>query len=191
MGLREHQRTIDYLVDLIIEVETVKTCMTACELDPDRSIAGYAMPNNRHVASAAITMLKSRQRLTETLRSLPGSSLVVAPADTDIADAAMAAGFEDSFGGGGYTALQRSALLNLAWDHTSSALDGRESAFELHASGGMEAWRGQVRSRFTRYNELANGVHEALSVEMPQIDVSGIARFERQARREVTPPPSA
>jgi aromatic ring hydroxylase len=191
MGLKEHQRTIEYLVDLISDVETAKTCMTASELDPDRSVAGYAMPNNRHVASAAVTLLKSRQRMTETLRSLPGSSLVVAPADTDLADPAMAQGLEDSFGGGGYTALQRSALLNLAWDHASSALDGRESAFELHASGGMEAWRGQVRSRFTRYNELANGVLEALSVEMPRIDVSGIASFARQARREVTVPPPA
>ena len=51
MGLKEHERTIDYLVDLISDVETAKTCMTASELDPDRSVAGYAMPNNRHVAS--------------------------------------------------------------------------------------------------------------------------------------------
>ena len=34
------------------------------------------------------------------------------------------AGLEESFSGGGYTALQRSALLQMAWDHVSSALDG-------------------------------------------------------------------
>jgi hypothetical protein len=47
----------------------------------------------------------------------------------------------DSFGGGGYTARQRSALLQIAWDHVSSALDGRGSAFESDADGGMPTWR--------------------------------------------------
>ena len=72
---------------------------------------------------------------------MPGSSLVVAPTDTDLAAPEMAAGLEESFGGGGYTAKQRAALLQLASDHVSSALDGRESAFENHASGGMPGWR--------------------------------------------------
>ena len=29
----------------------------------------------------------------------------------------MAAGLEESFSGGGYTAMQRAALLQMAWDH--------------------------------------------------------------------------
>src|SRR5438874_8061796 len=66
----------------------------------------------------------------------------------DLAAPEMAAGLEASFGGGGYTALQCSALLQLAWDHVSSALDGRESAFELHASGGMANWRSWLRRSF-------------------------------------------
>ena len=103
-------------------------------------------------------MLKARPRMSEMLRIVPGSSLVVAPTDRDLAAPEMAAGLEDSFGGGGYTALQRAALLQMAWDHVSSALDGRESAFELHANGGMPAWRGRLRRGFDSYNELANGV---------------------------------
>jgi hypothetical protein len=51
-------------------------------------------------------------------------SLVVAPADTDLAAPEVAAGLEESFGGGGYTARQRAALLQLAADHVASALDG-------------------------------------------------------------------
>jgi hypothetical protein len=43
------------------------------------------------------------------------------------------------------TALRRSALLNLVWDHISSGLDGRESAFELHANGGIPTWRNRLR----------------------------------------------
>jgi hypothetical protein len=69
----------------------------------------------------------------------------------------------------GYTALQRSALLQMAWDHVSSALDGRESAFELHASGGIPAWRGRLRRNFERYSELANAVVRRLELPMPEI----------------------
>ena len=98
--------------------------------------------NRSHVAAGTIAIQKARQRMAEILRILPGSSLVVAPSDKDLAAPEVAAGLEESFGGGGYTALQRSALLQLACDHVASALDGRESAFELHANGGIPAWRG-------------------------------------------------
>src|SRR5262244_4097975 len=109
--------------------------------------------------------------MAEILRIVPGSSLVVCPSDTDLVAPELAAGLEDAFGGGGYTALQRSALLQMAWDHVSSALDGRESAFELHASGGVPAWRGRLRRVFPSYNELANAVLCAIDHPMPDIDV--------------------
>ena len=159
MGLMEHEQTIEYLVDL------VDRGADRAQL-PDRGRArpaispptGYCFPNHAHLAAGGIAILKARQRISEILRIVPGSSLVVAPSDRDLAAPEMAAGLEESFGGGGYTALQRSALLQMAWDHVSSALDGRESAFELHASGGMANWRGRLRRSFERYNELANAV---------------------------------
>ena len=100
-----------------------------------------------------------------------------------------AAGLEESFSGGGYTALQRSALLQMAWDHVSSALDGRESAFELHANGGIPAWRGRLRRGFEDYNELANAVLRQLSVAMPEIDLSHIRNLPMAPRRVVEVPP--
>ena len=139
-----------------------------------------------------IALLQARQRMAEILRILPGSSLVVAPSDRDLADPEMAAGLEESFGGGGYTAIQRSALLQMAWDHVSSALDGRESAFELHASGGMPAWRGRLRRSFESYNEIANAVLRQLDLPMPEIDVANIRAAPVAPRRPVTvpaPPP--
>ena len=99
----------------------------------------------------------------------------------------LAAGLEDSFGGGGYTAKQRAALLQLASDHVSSALDGRESAFELHASGGMPNWRGWLRQNFRDYNELANAVLGAIDLAMPEIDVGGIPTAPIARRRPVAP----
>ena len=75
----------------------------------------------------------------------------------------------------------------MAWDHVSSALDGRVSAFELHANSGMPAWRGRLRRSFDRYSELANAVLNQLDVEMPEIDLSSIRAAPIAPRRPVTP----
>jgi aromatic ring hydroxylase len=187
MGLVKHDQTIEHLVDLAIEVQTVRSCLTAAERDPRFTTEGYCVPNHAHLAVGGIAILKARQRMAEILRIVPGSSLVVAPSDRDLTAPEVASGLEDSFGGGGYTALQRSALLQMAWDHVSSALDGRESAFELHASGGIPAWRGRLRRSFERYNELANAVVRSLSLPMPEIDLGSIREIPWAPRRTVTP----
>jgi len=188
MGLREHQLTQEYLVDLIAEVQTVRSCLAAAELDPMMTETGYAMPGLVHIAAGSIAMLKARQRLTEILRMLPGASLVMAPADTDLTAPELAAGLEESFGGGGYTALQRSALLHLAWDHVASGLDGRESAFELHANGGIPTWRNRLRRWFSDYNVLANSVLHSLDLDMPEIDLNSLRHMVLAPRRPVTVP---
>jgi aromatic ring hydroxylase len=190
MGLKDHEPTIEHLIDLVIDVQTVRSCQTAAELDPDLSTAGYCMPGRSHVAVGSIAMQKGRQRMAEILRIVPGSSLVVAPSDKDLTSPEVGAGLEESFGGGQYSALQRSALLQLAADHVSSALDGRESAFELHANGGLPAWRARLRRSFNRYNELANGVLRALDLDMPAIDLEGLRAIPLPVRRQVAPPPA-
>jgi aromatic ring hydroxylase len=192
MGLMTHNATIEYLLDLVTDVRTVRSCLVAAERDPQFTAEGYCYPNQCHLAAGSIAMLKARPRMSEMLRIVPGSSLVVAPTDRDLAAPEMAAGLEASFGGGGYTALQRAALLQMAWDHVSSALDGRESAFELHANGGLPRWRERLRQSFEGYNELANGVLKQLSVAMPEIDLSGIRAAPMPPRRpvEVRPPGS-
>ncbi|MBV8131863.1 MAG: hypothetical protein JO282_05050, partial [Alphaproteobacteria bacterium] len=113
------------------------------------------------------------------------------PSDRDLGTPEIAAGLEESFSGGGYTALQRSALLQMAWDHVSSALDGRDSSFELHASGGIPAWRGRLRRSFDRYNELANAVLRQLDLPMPEIDLTSIPAAPVAPRRPVAPPPKS
>jgi 4-hydroxyphenylacetate 3-monooxygenase len=188
MGLVQHEATIEQVVDLAITVQTVRSCLFATERDPRFTAAGYCVPNPSHLAAGGIAMLQARQRMAEILRMVPGSSLVVAPSDRDLAAPEVAAGLADAFGGGGYTALQRAALLQLAWDHVASALDGRESAFELHASGGLPAWRGRLRRSFERYNEIANAVRRSLDVGLPDIDLSSLREVPWAPRRPVTPP---
>jgi aromatic ring hydroxylase len=187
MGQTANEPTIQYLIDLIVDVQTVRSCQIAGELDPQFTPEGYCYPNHRHVAAGSIAMLSARPRMSEILRILPGSSLVVAPSDRDLAAPEVAGGLEESFSGGGYTARQRAALLQMAWDHVSSALDGRESAFELHANGGMPAWRGRLRRSFERYNELANAVLDQLDVAMPEIDLDTIRTAPTAPRRPVAP----
>ncbi len=189
IGLQQHDATVDYLVDIIAEVQIVRSCIAAAEHDPEFTPSGYCVPNHAHLAAGGISLFKSRQRITELLRIIPGSSLVVAPGDSDLAIPELAQGLEESFGGGGYTARQRSALLQLAWDHVSSALDGRESAFELHASGGLPGWRHWLRRSFKDYNQLASAVLDLIDLDMPAIDVGGIGTAAVAARRAVSLPP--
>ena len=181
MGLKDNPVTVQQLVDLAVDVQTSRTCIRAAELDPEMTVSGFSVPNQLHLAGAAVNVFKSRQRMSEILRALPGSSLIVAPADTDFTDLSMATELEEAYGGGGYTALQRAAVLQLGWDHVASELDARESVFELHASGGLSAWRAQLRSWFSSYDELANGVQQFLEVELPLMDLSSLrnAPYER------------
>ncbi len=188
MGLAQQAPTVELLIDMITDVQTVRTCLTAAELDPSFTPEGYCYTNHNHIAVGSIAMLNARQRLTETLRILPGSSLIVAPSDSDLTSAEVGAGLEESFGGGGYTATQRSALLQMAWDHIGSSLDARESVYELHANGGIPVWRARLRRSFGRYNELANSVLREVSIDMPAVDVGSIPAAPMVPRRQVVPP---
>jgi len=188
MGLANHELTLDYLLDLITDVQTVRACQTAAERDPEMTADGYCSPNHSHLAAGSIAMLKARRRMAEILRILPGSSLVVAPSDRDLADPALAKGLEESYVGGGYSARQRAALLQLAWDHVGSTLDHREHVFELHANGGEFAWRGRLRRSFDRYNELANAVLKHIDGPMPEVNLDALREAPLAARRPVAPP---
>jgi len=188
MGLKENEATVEYLIDLMTTVQTIRACQTAAVHEPQPTLTGFCAPNHRHVMAGGITLFKTRQQISEILRIVPGSSLVVAPSDSDLAATDLAVGLEEAFAGGGYSAAQRAALLQLAWDHVSSGLDGRESAFELHASGGMPIWRGRLRKSFTDYNELANAVLKQLDCDMPPIDLSAIPAAPLAARRINTAP---
>ena len=185
MGLKQNDATVGYLVDLIAEVQIVRSCIIAAEHDPQFTPTGYCVPNHAHLAAGGISLFKARQLMSELLRIIPGSSLVMAPTDSDLAMPELTVGLEETFGGGGYSARQRAALLQLVWDHVSSSLDGRKSAFELHASGGMPGWRAWLRRSFKDYNSLANTVLEAIDLPMPAIDVASIGTAPVAPRRPI------
>jgi 4-hydroxyphenylacetate 3-monooxygenase len=189
MGLKRNDATVGYVVDLLATVQVVRSCLVAAEHDPEFTPSGYCVPRHTHLAAGGISLFKARQTMSEILRIIPGSSLVVAPTDSDLDLAELGPGLEEVFGGGGWSARQRAALLKLTWDHVSSALDGRESAFELHASGGMQGWRAWLRRGFKDYNGLANEVLNAIDMPMPEVDVASIGTAPVAPRRAVAPPP--
>ena len=45
MGLKNNPRTVEQLVELTVNVQTTRTCLTAAELDPETTASGYALPN--------------------------------------------------------------------------------------------------------------------------------------------------
>jgi hypothetical protein len=63
--------TVGYLVDLIAEVQVVRSCIIAAEHDPQFTPIGYCVPNHAHLAAGGISLLKARQLMSEQLRIVP------------------------------------------------------------------------------------------------------------------------
>src|SRR4029453_12778738 len=61
MGLKDHAVTQEYITDLLVDVQTVRTAQAAAELDPEMTAAGYCMPGQIHLAAGSIAMQKARQ----------------------------------------------------------------------------------------------------------------------------------
>ena len=72
MGLMAMTATIDYLLDLMTDVQTVRSCQVAAERDPQFTPEGYCYPKSGHLAAGSIAMLKARPRMSEILRIVPG-----------------------------------------------------------------------------------------------------------------------
>jgi hypothetical protein len=71
----------------------------------------------------------------------------------------------------------------------ASALDGRESAFELHANGGIPAWRRAAAALLQPLQRAREPRHEERERRHAHARPRGSARSTPlQPRRPVTPP---
>src|SRR4029077_19946646 len=61
MGLKEHELTIEYVVDLVVAVQPVRSCILAAEPAPEFPPSGSCFPNPRHLAPAGIALFRARQ----------------------------------------------------------------------------------------------------------------------------------
>ena len=190
MGLKEHQPTIEYLVDLVTDVQTVRSLPDRRRARPGLHVGGYCIANHTHLLPAASPMLKARQRMAEILRIVPGSSLVVAPSDSDLADPEMAAGLEEIFGGGGYTANSAPPCCSSPPTMSPRPSTGANPPSSCTPAAASRLAR-PAAPRFQRYNELANAVLRAIDIPMPEIDVGVIPAAPLAPRRPNMAPPSA
>ena len=49
MGLKENLATVDPLVDLNVDVQTSRTCLTASKLEPEMTEGSYTVPGQLHL----------------------------------------------------------------------------------------------------------------------------------------------
>jgi 4-hydroxyphenylacetate 3-monooxygenase len=178
---RDAPMTTERLIDLVTATQTLRSLLAASELEPETSKSGYARPHRVHLAPAALHGIRVRKELPEVLRLLCGSSALTAPTEVEL-EGELGPGFEASFGGGRYNVRQRAALFHAAWDHISSALEGREHSYELFGNGGVFVWRERLKRWFDRYDDLANRAVATLDLSMP-----GISNASLRAHR--APPP--
>jgi aromatic ring hydroxylase len=166
LGMRANPEIQEIVTDLLIDAGTTRTCIAAAELDPETTISGHALPRRLHLAPGALHALAARRRMDEALRRIAGAATLISPTDDDLDDRAIAGELERAFGGGGYTARQRAALLNLAWDHLASTLAGREASYEMFGNGGAPAWRGRLRRWYRDYDASTAAVLRAIDIDM-------------------------
>lgn len=161
------------VMSLVIDVETVRACLTRAHCRANRRRV-LAAPNGARRPCRLVLHEGTRadERLPAAARRVGASGRP--EREDDLADSEVGPELARAFSGGGYTAAQRSALLALTWDHISSSLNGREESFELLSSGGIEAWTRRVQQSFSRYNELANAALGGAGVEMPMVDLHAL-----------------
>ena len=187
MGLAKHEQTIDYLIDLIVDVQTVRSCLTAAERDPRFTPEGYCVPNHCHLAAGSIAILRARQRMGEILRIVPGSSWSWRRRIRDLAAPKSPQGSTNCSAAAATPHCSARPCCRWPGTTSSSALDGRESAFELHANGGMPAWRGRLRHNFDQLQRSRQRVAGSLGIAMPEIDLDHLREMPWAPRRPVTP----
>jgi 4-hydroxyphenylacetate 3-monooxygenase/chlorophenol-4-monooxygenase component 2 len=179
-----HPAVIEVLIDLLNYQETIRTSLIASVADSWQSPVGNWYPSTMRLASGTMFALENRARIADKARTLAGYGCMLAPTLGDLDDPEVGPWLEQSYGGGNWDARQRSALLQLLRDHTSSALDGREAAFEALASAGLHTWRLRSRLHFDRYSELANRVAADIpGVEPPAIDLDFLRDVVPLARK--------
>lgn len=180
LQMTQNPGVVETLIDLVIYSETIRTSLEASVELAEVTPAGNAMPNQMHLATGTIYALQKRAWAADTVRTLAGFGSMLAPTSENLDDPEVGASLTESYGGGRWSARQRAGLLHLLRDHTASALDAREAAFEALASAGMHTWRLRTRMGFGRYDELANKAAAKIGggETPPKIELGLLSQFD-------------
>ena len=189
MGLKQHDMTVDYLVDVIAEVQVVRSCIAGAEHDPDFTAERVlrAEPRASRRGGGITSLFKSRQRISELLRIIArlvagGGARRQRPRDPRA-------------GAGPGRKLRRRRLHRAAACRATPARLGSRLVGIGWARVGVRGARQRRHAGLAPlaqaqllcdYNQLANAVLDFIDLDMPAIDVSGIGTAPIAARRAVS-----
>jgi len=172
-GMPRTPSAFQAMIDLVADVQTMRTCLAAAELEPETTALGYALPRRTHLAPAALHTFRARKQMAEILRTFCGSQALLAPTDLEFLDPVLGPKLEGLYAGPGLAPRQRAALLHAAWDHISSALDAREHSYELFGNGGKAVWQLRLERWFAEQDKLADEVLDVLDLRAETTTKSG------------------
>jgi hypothetical protein len=130
LGTAEFPNVRADIADVIRYLETLRAFVRAAEADMVTTPTGFAMPDPRTLSVGHMYAIEHYPRLLETIRSLCGQSVLMAPGETDLANVDLAAKMESHLVDGRVSGEDRARLFRLAWDLTCSAFAARQVLFE-------------------------------------------------------------
>ncbi|QSQ15016.1 4-hydroxyphenylacetate 3-hydroxylase family protein [Myxococcus landrumensis] len=130
LGTSQFERVKEELADILRHVETLRAFIRAAEADPVLTREGIAMPNPRTLMVAHMYAVEQHPRLQQTLLSLCGQGVLMAPTHAELGSGELQEDLEHYLSGGPTAPADRVRLFRLAWDLAGGAFATRQVLFE-------------------------------------------------------------
>jgi len=142
LGTRDVPQNREMLAEAVAALEALRTIIRVAEETPVMTEDGLALPNPEKVALARVIDLQTHARVVEIVRTICGSSLIMAPGETEMNHPELGPLLKRFVAGGDERALERFKIIKLAWDYVCDSFGQRQLLFEEHASVNLPRRRG-------------------------------------------------
>ncbi len=159
IGIDEFDHVQAKIAELITNLELVRACLRASEVDCVSGPGGTVLPNAEPMWVIRMLTPTFLPRMAEILQLLGASGFMSAPSAAEI-DGPVGADIARYYQGATLPADQRAELFRLGWELSCSAFAGRQVLYERF--GGGDPWR-LALTRFKTYK----GKQEAIDQVAP------------------------
>jgi aromatic ring hydroxylase len=132
LGTRQQPHVQAGLADVLCYTEVLRALVRQAEADPIVTPSGLAGPNPLQVQIGRIYAIEREPAVLHTLRQICGSGILMAPAEADLASAAVGADLQRYLVGQDARAPDRFRLLRLAWDYVADSFGSRQLLFDMY-----------------------------------------------------------